>query len=895
MASPYLNIATDGTDLGANMAQITALTSIAASGDRRSATETRYSGGWLMYNSINRAQYPSALLDTDTLPDRSTLTVHTVNSDAGIATLLANGSLVTGGHVVVVDHTVTYTGNYSGTFPVRAGDALPGGNNVVVFISKAIYDSMPAGSWVSTVCPPKKRVAPTDLANLAYFKTMNTLNAFMVSGATRGWRFIGLRFQPDTSIAVVSHLVTAGNPDAAVQTDVSKCPSNIGFDRCYFDGHAAGEIRHASELHCKAGYIIDSYYGDNLHAVNYTDSQCMTLYNGPGPFRIVNNRVCGQIENIIIGGSSSNCGIVADVEVRYNIFTRQTTDKGVWGTKCGFEIKKVIRLLVEGNIIENTWPDRQIGAAMLLKSESYGDGATIGYTSDVIARWNLVRNVSAACTFAAQPTGSGDPVVAINRTFVYSNLFRIGASGFDASQNPAIGMYTSTNCGFVHNTLVSDGSVLSIAAPDGNANTFDLSDNIFGVTTYGLKGGGVAEGSATVSAFMPGGTVFKNAFTGRVNGGSTPYPAGNYFPADEAAIQYTSAAAKDYSLLGTSQTGGGAVTPVATSLRIRTQPAGATSGSALTTQPVVEILDQFGNLFASSTATVTATSDSASVTETGNTKAAVAGVATFTALTPTGPGSTVPTTFTFTSPGLTSVTSSSVSVVQTVATPVATALQIVQQPSGASSGTALTTQPIVRVIDQYGNPITSTATITAAVVTTGPVTFTAGTTKAAVAGVATFTALTASTTTDSHASALFTSPGLTSVQSGDFVVAVFAQPTPTPTPDPPPEPPVTPTTDPVPTSLVVTRAPGPVSRLYSGKRWSQQPVVEARDVNGNLMTSFTGNMTAFLANTSTGVLHGTVTVRAVGGVARWTNLYLTGTPGTFALSFTDGPYDTGTP
>lgn len=888
MASPYLNVATDGTDLGANMALVTALTAVAASGDRRSVTETRYSGGWLTYNAINRAQYPSTLLDTDTLPDRSTLTVHTVNSDSALSTLLTNGSLVTGGHVVVLDHTVTYTGNYYGAFPVRLGDALPGGNNVVVFISKAIYDSMPAGSWTSTVCPPKKQIGPADKANLAFFKTMNTLSAFMVSGATRGWRFIGLRFEPDTSVAVVSHLATAGNPDGAIQTDVSKCPSNIGWDRCWFDGHPSGEIRHACELHCKAGYVIDSYFGNNLHAVNYTDSQCLTLYNGPGPFRIVNNRVCGQIENVIFGGAGSNCGIIADVEVRFNTFTRQVTDKGVWGTKCAFEVKKVIRLLVEGNIIENTWPDRQIGAALLLKSESYGDGARIGYTSDVICRWNLLRNVSAACTFAAQANAQTDPAFPINRAFVYGNLFRVGASGFDASQNPMIGMYLSTNCGFVHNTIVSEGSVLSVAAPDGQANTFDLSDNIFGATSYGLKGGGVAEGSATVAADMPNGTCTKNAFTGRTNGGSTPYPAGNYFPANEAAIQYTNATAKDYSLLGTSQTGGGAVTPVATSLRIRTQPADATSGSPLPVQPVVEILDQFGNIF-SSTATITATSDSGSVSETGGSVAAVAGVATFTALTPTA-GATTATAFTFSASGLPSVTSNSVNVVVPVASPAATALQVVQQPSGAVSSVPLTTQPIVRVIDQYGNPITSTATITAAVVTTGPVTFTAGTTKAAVAGVATFTTLTANTTEEYHAAVLFTSPGLTSVTSGYFVVAVFAQPVPTPTPDPPPEPPITPTTDPVPSSLVVTRQPGPVSRLYSGKKWPQQPVVEARDTSGNLMTSFSGPITAYLGEGSAGVLHGTATVTAVAGVARWTNLYITGT-GTSTLAFTDGPYD----
>src|SRR5262249_52949231 len=50
------------------------------------------------------------------------------------------------------------------------------------------------------------------------------------------------------------------------------------------------------------------------------------------------------------------------------------------------------------------------------------------------------------------------------------------------------------------------------------------------------------------------------------------------------------------------------VTPGAASqLAIRAQPAGAASGAALATQPVVEIRDAAGNLVTSSTAVVTAT------------------------------------------------------------------------------------------------------------------------------------------------------------------------------------------------------------------------------------------------------------------------------------------------
>jgi hypothetical protein len=909
MASPYLLQATDGTDLGANIATVVALTNVAVSGDRRTITETRYGGAsqFLTYTSVQRVQYPRTLLDTDTFPTRAGMTVHNISGDAALRTLLGNGSLTTGPHIVVLDHTVTYSGDYFGAFPLRpAGDAAPGGNNVVVFISKAIYDSMPGGSWTSTICPPKVRVTSNDLANLAFFQGSSTLGSFMVSGPTKGWRFIGLRFGLSTSAGSVSHLVSIGNGDTSVQRNNTMCPSNVGLDRCWFDAHASADTRHTCELHCANGYVIDCGWGQNIFVINYAESHGICGYNGPGPFRIINNGVVGGSQSIFFGGGASPCGMPSDIEIRYNYCTRPASWFGTGRmVKCGFEIKKAAYLIFEGNIVENVWPQSQVGYGCLLKSESYGDASVVGTTHDVLVRANIVRNVAGAVNIAGVP--NVDPAIAPVRVVSFGNLYLVGGGIYNASGNPYCGAYLSTDCGSIHDTMVSVGTVNQVAAP-GNATRYLLLDSIFGATTYGVKGSGMAEGTTSFTNGMPGSltasppTAAKSVFTARPSGS---YPAGFYFPANEAAIQFTNAAAKDYSLLGTSQSGGAVpgvpplpAAPYAASLRIRTQPAGATSAAPLLTQPVLEILDQYGNIF-NSTLTITATSDSGSVSDTGNTKAAVAGVATFTALTPTA-GATVATTWTFTGTGLTSVTSDSVSVVVPVASPVATALRVKTQPSGAVSSVPLTTQPEVEVIDQYDNPITSTAVITAAVVSNGPVTFTAGTTKAAVGGVASFTNLTANTTAQFHASALFTSPGLTSVQSNAFSVAVFVQPPPPPVPvpdpdpppqDPDPEPPTPPTTepDPVPAQLVVTRAPGPATHIYSGKVWPIQPVLEARDINGDLMTSFSGAVTVSIQS-GTGTLKGTTVAYAIGGVIRFTNLALKGAPGaSIVLAFTDGP------
>src|SRR5207237_1208592 len=76
------------------------------------------------------------------------------------------------------------------------------------------------------------------------------------------------------------------------------------------------------------------------------------------------------------------------------------------------------------------------------------------------------------------------------------------------------------------------------------------------------------------------------------------------------------------------------VTPAAASkLTVTTQPAGATAGANLTTQPVVKVEDAYNNVVTSDTSTVTVNLQVGSGSLQGTlSKAAVAGVATFTNL-----------------------------------------------------------------------------------------------------------------------------------------------------------------------------------------------------------------------------------------------------------------------
>lgn len=84
-----------------------------------------------------------------------------------------------------------------------------------------------------------------------------------------------------------------------------------------------------------------------------------------------------------------------------------------------------------------------------------------------------------------------------------------------------------------------------------------------------------------------------------------------------------------------------------------------------------------------------------------------------------------------------------------------------------------------------------------------------------------------------------------------------------------------------PSALAIrTQATGaPVDSVFA-----RQPAVEVRDVAGNVVTSSTTAVTAAIASGG-GVLGGTASVVAVGGVATFTNLSITGSAGDRTLSF----------
>ena len=178
---------------------------------------------------------------------------------------------------------------------------------------------------------------------------------------------------------------------------------------------------------------------------------------------------------------------------------------------------------------------------------------------------------------------------------------------------------------------------------------------------------------------------------------------------------------------------------------------------------------------------------------------------------------------------------------------------MVTQPAGAESGVSFATQPVIEVRDG-ANTRVNTAELVTATITSGAGTLAGTTTVAANHGVAQFTNLVIA---GSGAFVItFTSPASSSGSSVSFTVTQVVR------------------------QLVITTQPG---GAVSGANLAPQPAVSLRDQAGLVVSTATNAVTATVAS-GPGVLGGTSTVNAVGGVASFATLKITGA-GAHTLTF----------
>src|SRR5215475_9411403 len=441
------------------------------------------------------------------------------------------------GDVIKLQAGETFTGNFQ--LPNKNGSDW-----IVIRSSAADAD----------LAPPGTRVTPAKSALMPKLITPNSEPALDTIGPAHHYRFVGIEFgvAPGTDIY---NIISFGGD----QTTLAQTPNNLIIDRCYIHGNDSGNVRRGVMINSASTAIIDSYISD-IHEIG-ADAQAICGWNGPGPFKIVNNYLESSGENVMFGGAPPSIPnvIASDIEFRLNLVSKPLSwKKGhpayagrQWSVKNLFEIKNGQRMLVDQDIFENNWIESQVGIAILFTPRSEDGVAPWATAADVTFTNNILRHSGGGFNIVGPDGGTSQPS---QRILIKNNLFYdIDGARWGAPEGPADGRFAQIvggpfNITFDHNTIFQSGSII---VADGEPSPgFVFRNNIMTHNEYGVMGSGWGSGVSALNHYFPGAIFQKNVIVGVPQGIS--YPADNFTPASLSQVGFVDLAGGDFRLAPTS-------------------------------------------------------------------------------------------------------------------------------------------------------------------------------------------------------------------------------------------------------------------------------------------------------------------------------------------------------
>jgi hypothetical protein len=230
--------------------------------------------------------------------------------------------------------------------------------------------------------------------------------------------------------------------------------------------------------------------------------------------------------------------IPSDIEIRRNYFVTPPEWKGKWTKKNLFELKAAQRVLVEGNVLDGSWSDGQIGEAFVLKVANQNGRCTWCATRDVTIRYNIIRNAGAAFIIMGQQGGSPNSVgERLNRLLIEHNVAEnINVAPYNGSGRMISVMQNVQNMTIRNNTLSAPGSMshfLLLADIPAGTN-FDFRNNVVTHGTYGLFSSKFGVGEKSLAGFN-GSVTFQNNII--IGNSRKEYPQATFVPTLAAALQ----------------------------------------------------------------------------------------------------------------------------------------------------------------------------------------------------------------------------------------------------------------------------------------------------------------------------------------------------------------------
>lgn len=509
-----------------------------------------------------------------------------VNAGGSLQTALNNASC---GDTIQLQAGATFTGPF--TFPAKSCDD----NDWIIVRTSSPDSALPAEGSRLTPCYAGVSSLPGRPAfNCA--STQNVMAKLVMAAGGSGpvifatganhYRLTGLEITRSAGIGIIYAL-------AVIDTNITGgTANNLILDRVWMHGTAQDDTKKGIELGgISYASVIDSFFTD-FHCVSITgtctDASAIGGGIDPvGPFKFTDNFLEASGENILFGGGPSTI-TPADMEISRNHFFKPLTwlkgQPGYVGGANGnafivknlFELKNAQRVLLEANIMEDSWGGfSQDGFAIVITPVNQTSAAGVGMcplcqVTDITIRYNTISHVASGIQLA-NPLTAGVPALDGERYSIHDltiddvDPVKYGGSGIVAEiESVAAAAALIQNVSINHLTVFAPRSVFSVGAlPTRPMVNFSFTNSIFLAGTYPIWSTGGTVNCANYdkplitfnACFSPYSFASNALIATPSNYPPSLWPTGNFFPASVSAVQfvnYNNGIGGNYQLLSTS-------------------------------------------------------------------------------------------------------------------------------------------------------------------------------------------------------------------------------------------------------------------------------------------------------------------------------------------------------
>ncbi|HKS73189.1 MAG TPA: Ig domain-containing protein [Terriglobales bacterium] len=469
------------------------------------------------------------------------------------------------GDTVSLQAGATFTGTF--TLPAKGCDDA----HWIIIRTSASDSSLPAEGTRMTPCyagvsslpgrPALNCKSTQNVLAKLNFAASGTGPIIMANGATH-YRLLGLEITRSTGTGVVYSMASIASGGQA---------DHIYFDRVWMHGTALDETTRGLQLGGSTYMaMIDSYLND-FHCISITgactDAQAISGGIGnftQGPYKISDNFLEAASENILFGGGGATVA-PTDIEITRNHFFKPLTwlkgQSGYVGVafvvKNHLELKNAQRVLVDGNIMENTWGGfSQSGFSIVVTPKNQNNACPSCLVTDVTIRYNTSSHMGSGMQIANGLSDAGGAPYDGERYSIHDDVFDdINAttyvgSGVFAQVSMGNGTPVLQNLSMEHLTGFAPSELLNVGdttTVNPLMNNFNFINSIVnaGTSPVWSTGGGSTNCAysdvpiTTMTACFTNSSLTSNAIIATPqNFPSTSWPAGNFFPANAAAVQF---------------------------------------------------------------------------------------------------------------------------------------------------------------------------------------------------------------------------------------------------------------------------------------------------------------------------------------------------------------------